>query len=131
VAKLNIGQRMRDALPRLRAGVNGVEAPDMREECEEDWSADYAIVTEATPDPLWRHDMPYFDEHQWRMDFRKVLLELFSTKRKPAVYLGQSEKMKVTTAKPKKRVFRKWIAPGTVVVHRTMAEEIEVYRARA
>ena len=129
---IDVGRRMRALLPRLQEGPkNGYGAVNARAECEEEWSPKYAIVQDVSYDPE-ADELPYFDHAAWQADMVEMIVQAFMKKGEPdpvVAYRGDS--VKVTTQTPKKRVFQKWVAPGTIVIHwhGFPTNEVEVYVA--
>lgn len=73
---VNIAERMRELIPLLRAGINGIEIPDVSPECEDEWSEDYAIVQDAYPDTWDQGD--YFDGSRFYADYKEFVRDHFA-----------------------------------------------------
>lgn len=113
---MNVAEKMRELLPILRAGVNGIGCPEVRPECEDQWSENYAIVQTFYWDtPL---DNDYFDEPRFRFDTENVIREHFT----------EAGRKTVLITEPPSPEFLLSLGTGTVVV-RIMyrSQEIEVY----
>ena len=129
---IDIGKRMKALLPKLRKGPkDGYGAVDAREECPEEWSKTYAIIQDVVYDPE-ADELPYFDHTSWQADMVEMVVQAFMKKGEPipvVVYRGES--VKVTEATPKKKVFQKWVKPGTLLIHwhGFPTNEVEVYVA--
>jgi hypothetical protein len=111
---LDIGVRMRELIPVLRVGVNGVSLPDVAAECESEWGVDYAIVMNV----YHCCDDHYFDEDLFYCDLSGLLLRHFSVGGESVVLCSDN---------------RGTYPSGTVVVffdRFRSAREVEVFRVR-
>ena len=127
---MNIAEKVKEILPQLKAGVDGIEVPDIKPEEEEEWTADYAILCDYFPDPFVGGGS-FFDTDSFNDAFFQKLAGFFTTSRsKPVVTTGR--RIKVTTAKSRRPTKVLWVAPGTIlIIHHAASQEIEVYKAKA
>jgi len=126
---VDIGRRMVKVLRLLREGCHGIGAPEADMECDDLWCRDYAIVANIVPDEVF--ESHYFDHERWRGDMVDLVMKtIMEGNDEVVMYRHRDEEIKITDAVPKKRVFRIWVKPGTIVVNFTRADEIEVYRAK-
>jgi len=68
-----------------KEGVNGVRLEDIKPECEEDWSEDYAILGDAYPDP----DKEFYNEFaaaDFRWDLQNFIEKFFEEKAEIKIY---------------------------------------------
>lgn len=111
---MHIGERMKELIPLLRAGVNDVRMPDVRPECEGEWGPDYAIVR----DVYHERDDDYFDADAFWADVRELVLNHFRAGGGNVV--GDTDPARRKEKRP----------AGSVVVNfYGQSQEIEVYRA--
>lgn len=120
---MNIAARMRELIPLLHAGINGVLLDDVKPECEDSWNEDYAIVFQVywmTPGDLFGYDDHYFDDAQFRYDLERFMLNHFkSATTEPVVMHDRS------------KGWGQKYPVGTVVVNfMEGSQEIEVYRVK-
>lgn len=113
---MNIAEKARELVPLLRKGLNGVNFPEARPECEGDWTADYAILDRV----YWEEDGHYFDEGEFEHDFVELLKSHFSSPGETVVYFsgGPVEEHKPPAGAVVIRFYRK-------------SQEVEVYRFKA
>lgn len=73
---IDIGKKMRELIDILRQqGLNGVDIPGVRSECEDKWSPHYAIVCNL----YWDYDdKPYFNEDQFKQDLQEMVKKHFA-----------------------------------------------------
>lgn len=72
--KMNIADTMRKSLEKLKAGLDDIEFPGIKPECEEEWNEDYAIVYNVY------YDYPesnYFDHDRFRQDYENMVKGIF------------------------------------------------------
>lgn len=113
---MNIAERMRELLPKLKAGVNGIGCPEVRPECEGDWNEHYALLQTFYWDmPL---DNDYFDEDRFRADTEKLIKDHFTE---------EGRETKLFTEQPPAE-FIATVKPGTIMIRLFYrSQEIEVY----
>jgi hypothetical protein len=112
---LDIAAKMRELIPVLHEGINGVELPDVEPETEEEWSADYAIVFNV----YHCQDDHYFDEEQFWVDVIDVVVAHFTAPDEKSVVMAYRDTLDHQ--------------PGTIVITfwGTACKEIEVYRCKS
>lgn len=130
---IDIGKRAKKLVDALVLGKkNGYGAVDARAESPEEWSKDYAIIQDVDYEPM-EDEQPYFDRDAWKKDMEIIVDEVFLKGCKESVaFLHGRDELKVTAEVPKKRVFRKWVQPGTIIIHwhGYPSHELEIYRAQ-
>lgn len=72
---MNIAERMRQVLPKLRK-FNDVELPDIKPECKDDWSEGYAIVQDVYIDHGF-DESEYFDADRFWSEYQAMVKGLF------------------------------------------------------
>jgi len=113
---MNIAERMRTLIPKLKTGINGIGCPEVRPECESEWSDTYAILQTFYWDtPL---DSDYFDEDRFRADTEKLIKDHFTE---------DGWETKLITEQPPASLIAT-VKPGTVMIRLFYrSQEIEVY----
>jgi tRNA(Ile)-lysidine synthase TilS/MesJ len=72
--KMNIAETMRNSLKKLKAGLDDIEFPEIRPECEEEWDENYAVVQNVYYD---YPESDYFDHDRFRQDYENMVKEIF------------------------------------------------------
>lgn len=113
---MNIAERMRELLPKLKAGVNGIGCPEVRPESESEWNENYAIIQTCYWDtPL---DDDYFDHDRFRADTEKIIKDHFTE---------EGRETRLITEQPSP-TYIGTVKSGTVMIRIFYrSQEIEVY----
>lgn len=116
---IDIAARMRELIPLLAKGVNGIVLDDVKPDYPEGWSPDYATVKDVyymTAGMLFGEDDRYFDYPQADYDIRQFVLAHFRE--------GTTERVEMPDDNKQGD-----LPVGTVVVC-NYGQMIEVYRVK-
>lgn len=118
--KLDIAKAMRELLPTLKRGVNGVAMPEVQPEVEADWNESYAIIYRVYWERGIFDEDHYFDEDQFKLDLEETFRKHFSAEGANVITLHSASKPDPESILQD--------ADNIVIGFYYKSQEIEVYR---